>query len=195
MCLRGRRTGSFWRQTSNTKKMNVSNWNCSLKPTKPKKTYVRKYVRTLPIHDLSLKVTEPKERNQWIIDLLVLMIEQKRDKTDRVMRLISDHRLDTRRLPALHGKSTGKGSFIYLQDLSHKTTRFLRHLSCEDGDVEETVCGGQTCVLWGQLCWRSWEDQEAAQNHPGPCKRVSDVSEPCFFLGYRCHILWFDLIT
>ncbi len=195
----------FLRQTSNTKKMNISNWRSSLKPTKPPRNK-SEYVRIPLIHNLSLKVTEPnKERElngistQWIISLLVLMIKQSWDKTDSVMRLIPDLRWDTH----CTAQDTNRQRFvclfmfylfIYLHNLSHCTVRFLRW---EDGDLEETICGEQTCVLWGQLCWKSWENLQAAQNHPGPCKRVSDVSEPCclllFFLGYQYHILWFDL--
>lgn len=94
------------------------------------------------------------------------------------------------------GKQRAKvRSGIYLQNFSYYSAiRFLRHLRCEDGDFEETICGGQTCVLWRQLCWRSWEDLQETQNHRGSCERVSEVSEAWFFRD-QDHSLWFDLIT
>lgn len=71
--------------------------------------------------------------------------------------------------------------------------RFL--LSREDGDSEETICGGQSCVLWGQLCWRAWENLQAPQNHAGPCQRVSDVSEAWFSIDqHQVSLLIWNLL-
>lgn len=73
---------------------------------------------------------------------------------------------------------------VYLQSHSNCSGITRR----KDGDFQETIQSGQTCILWGQLCWTLWENLSAAKNHIGPHSWISDVSR-------GCDHLWCDLVT